>query len=262
MKRLFQIGLGVLVVGLIDLGFGYWNHGNKSVKFNNNRRPEIIQQTASSKKQTIHISKNFNRMKLNITTADVKVTSGDKFQIIYHGTNKPQISVKNGQAIINQSHVSSKHWTKFSGISFMSVESDTNDEITIVIPKNEQISGSLYLSEGDLIVNDTSLSNLNIKLSEGDANFSNVLVTGGKLSLTEGDFNARHLTVNKHFKVENDEGDNTVMGIKADGYYLSADEGDNDLFSRSQEDGGKLMKNFHAANILSLSTSEGDNTVK
>lgn len=253
MKKLLKIGVVVLILGLIALGIGFINHGNKNVTFYGSR-PQVSSKASS---RTVKVNRKFSQVDVDVSTANVTVTRGNKFQIIYHGKNAPQIDVKNGRATIRQTGGNS------NGFKLSSSESYGTDTVTIVLPAGTQLAGKIHVSEGDLVVNKTSLKQLTAAVEEGDVRLMNVVTDGGKITLNEGDFTAHQLTVNHHFKVANDEGDNTVQGVSADGYYLQTDEGDNTLFHHEEDgdDSSVLQKNSHATNVLTLVTSEGDNSI-
>lgn len=253
MKRLFQVGLAILIVGLIALGVGGFSHGNKAVSFEGTK-PVIVNKTWTRSKV---VNKEFHQINADLSSADVTIVRGNKFQIIYHGKNVPKIQVKNGQATIKQDatdrqvgfHWSSSHYG--------------NDTVTIVVPKGVKLSGRLSLSQGDLYLNNVELDQLTSSIDEGDVAVNNVNANSSQFKLSEGDFRAHRLTVHHHCKVVNDEGDNTVRGVSAEGYYLRTDEGDNSLFHQEQdgEDQTVLQKNSHATNVLTLISSEGDNSI-
>ena len=253
MKRLFQVGLAILIVGLVVLGIGWFNHGNKAVSLDGTKPVMVNQKWTHSKV----VNKQFHQINADLTSADVTIVRGNKFQIIYHGRNIPKIQVNNGQATIKQDdtdRLNGFHWSS---------SHHGSDTVTIVIPKGVQLSGHLHLSQGDLYLNNVELNQLNGSVEEGDVTINNVTVSSSQFKLSEGDFLAHKLTVNHHCKVVNDEGDNTVRGVSAEGYYLRTDEGDNSLFHQEQdgEDQTVLQKNSHATNVLTLISSEGDNSI-
>lgn len=256
MKKLFKVGAVVLVIGLIALGIGFFNHGNNQVVFNSTG-PHIMKRQAT---RTIKVSHEFHNLNIDLSTANLNVVQGKKFQIVYHGINAPQVTVKNGTATIHQPGSGNNSFTW----SWSSNVNAGDDTVTIVVPQGTTLAGKIRMSEGDLFATNISLQNVSTTVEEGDARFNNVLADGGQLNLDEGDFTAHHLTVQNHFKVVNDEGDNTVVGVTADGYYLRTDEGDNTLFHHEQDDdddSAVLKQNNHAANVLTLISSEGDNSV-
>ena len=253
MRRLFKVGIVILVVGLVALGVGFFKHGNQNVTFNGSR-PQITQ---TQRNRTVKVNRSFHKVDVDVATADVTVTRGKKFQIIYRGKNVPQISVKHGQATIHQT---SSTGNAFKWSSNNSYGADT---VTIVLPDGADLAGKMHLDEGDLVINKVTANQLMAAVEEGDVSLLNVTADGGKITLDEGDFMARQLTVNHHFKVVNEEGDNTVHGVSADGYFLKTDEGENTLFHQTQDSDDRtvLRQNSHTSNVLTLISSEGDNSV-
>ncbi len=99
MKRIFKIGVIVLILGVILLGIGFFNNGNKAVYFENNR-PAIFH----SHTKTISTNKAFERIDISASTANVIVREGKKYQITYSGISRhtPAVTVHNNVASIRQ----------------------------------------------------------------------------------------------------------------------------------------------------------------
>ncbi len=97
MKRIFKIGVIVLILGVILLGIGFFNNGNKAVYFENNR-PAIFH----SHTKTISTNKAFERIDISASTANVIVREGKKYQITYSGISRhtPAVTVHNNVAAV------------------------------------------------------------------------------------------------------------------------------------------------------------------
>ena len=91
MKRIFKIGVIVLILGVILLGIGFFNSGNKAIYFENNR-PAIFH----SHTKTISTNKAFERIDISALTANVIVREGKKYQITYSGISRhtPAVTVQ------------------------------------------------------------------------------------------------------------------------------------------------------------------------
>ena len=99
MKKVFKVGVIVLILGVILLGIGFFNSGNKAIYFENNR-PAIFH----SHTKTISTNKAFERIDISALTANVIVREGKKYQITYSGISKhsPAVTVHNNVASIRQ----------------------------------------------------------------------------------------------------------------------------------------------------------------
>ena len=78
MKRIFKIGVIVLILGVILLGIGFFNNGNKAIYFENNR-PAIFH----SHTKTISTNKAFERIDISALTANVIVREGKNYLFWY-----------------------------------------------------------------------------------------------------------------------------------------------------------------------------------
>lgn len=249
MKRLFKVGGIILIVGVLALAIGFFNGGNKTVYFEN-ARPIVIHDHVK------HLSTNqkFNRLNLNVSTANVVIRQGSKYKITYYGMGGhiPTASVKNGTATVRQDGT----------ISYSFNLNNYRDQnlIVITVPHGQALRGKLQLKEGDLKLEKLTLQKMAVLSHDGDIDYQQVTVNGGKTSLKEGDFNAQKLTVQGHYTVDNNDGDNTVTKTTVDGYYLATTNGDNEL---NGEDKGSqtLGQNENAANVLHLLNDDGDNEV-
>ena len=89
MKKMLKIGGGLLLVGLVLLLIGLFNHGNRIVTFQSGR-PTIV----STKKQTAHVIPQGNPQKIHVdaTGAQVTIRRGTKYQVSFSGRQpRPQI---------------------------------------------------------------------------------------------------------------------------------------------------------------------------
>lgn len=232
MKRMFKIGWLVLVVGLVALMVGYLNHGDRDVDFHNGR-PQVQRQ--ASWRLT---NRRFDKVNLDVTTANVRIKCGAAFRVSYHGLtkNKPLV-VKKGQTLVIKQSTS-------SGGFFFNVNG-FDDQLTITLPRDAQITGgTIKLGSGDLDVDGVDLTNL--------------VLNGGQAELNSGDFTAHQLRVNGYYRVNNDSGDNEVHAAGIDGYRLQTTSGDNAVNGRDR-DQDTVEDNMTANNTLELITQSGDN---
>ena len=86
-------------------------------------------------------------------------------------------------------------------------------------------------------------------------------VEGGKARLESGDFTSRNVTFRGSYFVNNSDGDNEVVDARVDGYFLKTTDGDNEI-DGADHDSGQQSANENAANLLHLTSEDGDNTIK
>ncbi|MBB1080404.1 DUF4097 family beta strand repeat protein [Limosilactobacillus sp. STM2_1] len=249
MKNVFKIGGVVLVVGLIILGIGFFNGGNKTVYFDGSR-PRIVHN------HVYHLStnKSFERVDISASTANVVIREGKKYQVAYYGVggHVPAATVHNQVASLRQTG---------GALYALNLNSYRDqDLIVITVPHDQPLAGQIHLDSGDLTVKDINLENAHVKVDSGDVDYQGVTLNNGQTSIQSGDFEGQQLTVYGHYTVKNDSGDNTVTNTTVDGYELQTDDGDNEL---NGEDKGSqtLTENTSATNVLKLVTQSGDNEV-
>ncbi|MCH3922127.1 DUF4097 family beta strand repeat-containing protein [Limosilactobacillus sp.] len=249
MKKMFKFGWLVLIVGLVALAIGYFNHGAQNVTFENGR--PVVQRQASWNLT----SKHFKRVDLDVDSANVTIKHGNKFKVSYRGLdrNKPTVTVKNKTLRVRQSGTRSYNGSVFSvnGIS---------DHLTITLPYDAQIKGGrIALNSGELAVNGVDLTHVKLTNESGDVDLSDLTLNGGQTNLSSGEFDAHSLTITGHYAVQNDSGDNEAHAISADGYRLKSDSGDNEVNGQDKDDQSVVEENMNAANTLELITTSGDN---
>lgn len=250
MKKTFKVGLIVLILGMILLGIGFFNNGDKAVYFENNR-PAIFR----SHTKELSTNKTFERIDISASTANVLIREGKKYQISYSGINNhaPAVTVHNNVASIRQSG-------GFPLVLNFNNYQSHQDLIIVTIPHDQALAGRIHLDSGDLTASNVKLDNIDVTNSAGDVEYRQVILRGGNTKLSSGNFIGWDLTVQGHYTVNNQAGDNTVTKTTVDGYFLKTDAGDNEL---NGEDKGEelLHQNDDAENVLRLITQSGDNEV-
>lgn len=249
MKKVFKIGWVVLIIGLIALGIGFFNGGNKTVYFDGNR-PQIVH----NRVHHLSANKEFERIDISASTANVVIRAGKKYQVAYYGMggHVPAATVHNRVVSIRQS----------GGASYVFSLNSYRDQdlIVITIPHDQALAGRIQLDSGNLTVKGINLENANVEVDSGNVDYQQVTLNNGQTNIQSGNFDGQQLTVHGHYTVKNDSGDNTVTNTTVDGYYLKTDDGDNEL---NGEDKGTstLAENDTANNVLRLINQSGDNEV-
>ena len=247
MKKTFKIGLGILIIGIILMVVGFAGHGMKNVSFEG--ATPVIEKQVTKKLST---AKEFNRVNLTSSSANVLIKTGSKFAISYQGSNArlPKVTVTNQSATIHQGEGRGTFFSYNNG----------DDTIIITVPKGTKLAGKLDVADGDLSITNVDLENMDVNVADGDVVYNNLTVTGGKTTLGDGDFTSNRVIFKGHYTVKTDDGDNKVIASHADGFILHTDDGDNKLdgVDHGTED---LQQNESAANLLRLEANDGDNSV-
>lgn len=288
MKKALKIGGILIVVGIVIAAVGFFSHRQPFNPFNEDEITHVNKQTLSKKA--------FSRVKITAASADVTIKESDHYGVYYYGKSYAAVKakVRNGQLTVTQTHaIASKHvsinwWTNgedrvvitvphksqladltVSGNSDVALENVTLAKAHIntaggdlTINRSQIDGGSLTTADGDIAADNSRLAATRLNSASGDIDLNRVTVNAGKASLSSGDFTARKLTVNGHYLLNNQSGDNDVQTSNHPGAILTSDSGDNELGHSSQDDGGTLDRNPDAANLIRITSQSGDNTFK
>lgn len=285
MKRAFQIGGLLVIIGLIMAAVGFFSHRQP---FHPLTEPEQVLTTRSTL-----TTKHFNRVKVTAASADIEVKQGKSFAVKYYGTRHPAIKtqVKDGQLTITQTHITqSKHVHFFDsedriiitvpkGTKLANLSATANSELTITgldlarvkattiggdltINDSKVKSGQLVTDDGDIAIADSKLTATQIKSASGDVDLARVTVNGGKANLTSGDLTADRLNVSGQYRINNQSGDVEVKTSNHPGAILTNNNGDNELGHRENDNGKTLQRDTTNPNLIRLNNQSGDNSVK
>ena len=163
------------------------------------------------------------------------------------------------------------------------------DEVTLTNSKLN--NGELSLDRvADLVVSGGELTNINVKVdSEGRVYYKDGLVlNGGGTQLADevygyasdddndadndsdyvdnsepsADLDADTITIKGKYEIKNNTGVTRIMNATVQGYRLTNKHGKNNLHDQQQTNGGTLEENADQADVLTLSSRTGENTVK
>ena len=163
------------------------------------------------------------------------------------------------------------------------------DEVTITNSKLN--NGELSLDRvADFVVSGGELTNINVKVdSEGRVYYKDGLVlNGGGTQLADevygyesdddndtdndsdyadnlepsADLDADTITIKGKYEIKNNSGTTRIMNATVQGYRLTNKHGKNNLHDQQQTNGGTLEENADQADVLTLSSQTGENTVK
>ena len=226
----------------------------------------------------------FDNLNLDLINLDLKVETGDKFEVHFYGPEdeKPSVELKDDTLQIKEPKLDYQHgkfWRKgFVEVNIVS-QSD-NGNLIVTVPEGHHLSAIIVSSvSGDTNFKNLSLDSLAISVvsgdvslrtvqtdevklttTSGDIGLKEVTVKRGKAQLVSGDFTLKNSLVLDKFKVSTTSGDNLVEDVKAAKYQLRTLSGDNSLFGKN---GTRAEVNStNNTGTIILSTLSGDNTVK
>jgi DUF4097 and DUF4098 domain-containing protein YvlB len=200
LKQTSAIGAGLMIAGLA-MGFvGYktgavtamsWEHGPHLVKTVTN-----TQDLAADSLKTIQIDADnyeivVNRQ-LTSTKASVKMT--------YDQTSKPQVSVKNGELVIDASAKSSNSFN----IGFLG-DTDAN-KITISLPEKTYEIISISTGNGAVNIKDAYVKQLTVNADNGALRLNNIKVNTLNSKLNNGAVKGSNVTVSKGGEISANNG--------------------------------------------------------
>lgn len=226
----------------------------------------------------------FTDLKLDLIELDLRIKSGDHFEVYYRGPvdKKPSLVLNENLLEIKEPKVerkSGKFWKK--GVIEINIVTDKDRaELVITVPEDHQlhmlnassVSGDSSLENlklevlmgfavsGDLDLKKVEVEDAKLTTTSGDIDCTDVVVNHGKVKLISGDFKMKNSEVGDEVKVSTTSGDTLVENTKAAQYQLSTLSGDNSLFGRRGT--AVQIEDENNKSRLILSTLSGDNTVR
>lgn len=224
----------------------------------------------------------FVDLKINFKSCDLKLVSGDHFEIHYHGEKYRKPIVKNEQGVttIDEPDVKSKEISCLEkGFFKIEINRDSQSEVTIVVPEeitlNEinivLMSGDSELEKlkinefnlesmsGDLSIKEAKIESLDVSTTSGDVKFNQVKIANGEVDLTSGDFEMVDSRISNKLKIETVSGDNLVKRTQVAHCKLSSISGDNTINHQKSQEGAVGIQD---GSILKMTTISGDNRVE
>lgn len=126
-------------------------------------------------------------------------------------------------------------------------------------------NGQIQNTQTSLNANKSNLSNIAFDSSNGDLNFNEGILNGNLINAKDGNVNLNEVKIQNNVTITNENGNNNINKIDAINYQLNVQNGKNQLFDQDQtaENKGKtLSKIQNNGNVLSLTTTNGNNVVK
>ncbi|MFC6261384.1 DUF4097 family beta strand repeat-containing protein [Levilactobacillus fujinensis] len=263
MKRSTKISIILVILGLLLMGIGWWNHGNKSVLWSNNPRGfRVIRRVQQS-----HRPGAYQRIVVDSKTpVTIKAGNSNRVTVSYLDNIKghPTATVAKGTLTIEGGSAT----THLSDMGFSMGDSGyTSGGVLVTVPRDKKLTditvkrGSHALSLRNLQAKrmtiagskDISLMNvrvdnqLSVKSSNGDVWVDSVKAKQLSIDAENGDIGVSdsHLTANNNQMVS-ENGDVRVSETKLGGGHVSSSNGDIHL------------QNNRLAKTLTAYTDEGD----
>lgn len=120
----------------------------------------------------------------------------------------------------------------------------------------------LSTGDGNIYLQQMNLTNPQLTTDDGDVALKDVWLNQATVQLTDGDFRMRNGGITGIVNVNNQDGDNTVVGADRGKGYILHGADNNRLFDQHREDGGLLQQNETNNDRLQLTTNDGDNSVQ
>ena len=199
---------------------------------------------------------NIKLEKLNIATLELEANSSEKLSLNEVTTERTDIDMNTDEVTLTNSKLN-------------------NGELSLV---------------ADLVVSGGELTNINVKVdSEGRVYYKDGLVlNGGGTQLADevygyesdddndadndsdyvdnsepsADLDADTITIKGKYEIKNNTGVTRIMNATVQGYRLTNKHGKNNLHDQQQTNGETLEENADQADVLTLSSRTGENTVK
>lgn len=197
MKRFYQIGAAILIIGLALLFVGKMNDGNQSfgifravVSGHDNHddhddydddHDDDDDDDDWSYNQKIETVSNkvakFSKIKLDVYHTDVQISLGEKYKVTVSGPNAKKIST----SVSTKELTISDHNKNFSGRK-------APHKVEITVPNRKtlkKLTGTC--SENDLFLHGLTIPYINLKFVDGDIRISDAVIKNAKFFIRDGD---------------------------------------------------------------------------
>lgn len=279
MKKVFKLGLVLLVLGIILVIIGLVSGQDKSVFFKD-ARPVLYSKYEAQKYHTLNqeipSSTTIKDLVLDINNANLVIKSGEKYSLKYQGWgNQPTINVVNGILNIKASAGGQDFINRALGL-FLNFKSDLKkDTLILTVPTDVKFSSVRLISGGDYTakVNLTELKSqkfelvgsvdevnlescnfetTNIDISGSTMNLNNTILLNGKLTLLDIDLKVSASTL-KDIALINDTGDIEYSNVSIDGGNLNTTDSYLKISNSSIANGYTIVNQRGQTEVLNTS---------
>ncbi|MBP2057456.1 DUF4097 and DUF4098 domain-containing protein YvlB [Lactobacillus colini] len=239
------ISTSVLATAMVTLLSGCYSvkhtdsHSHHNVEIHSQK---IVSENLSQQK--------FSNLKIDVSDADIIFKNGSNYQVKYTGNKKTKPTVQqNGDSLTIKDK------------SSFSIDSDADATLTITIPEKLLDKVDISTNDGDISGENIHAQTINLSSDDGDVKFDDLTAKDGKINLSDGDIHLKNLKTTSGFNINTDDGDVMIHKTNASGLSLTADDGIISVAS-DRTNTATYKKNIHSKNVLHISTSDGDITVR
>lgn len=204
MKRSTKVSIVLVILGLLLMGIGWWNHGNKSVLWSNNPRGFRVIRKAQQSYQPGAYQRIVVDAKAPVT---IKAGNSNRVTVSYLDNVKghPTATVSKGTLTIeggkSTAHLSQTNFSMGDGVGY------TNGGVLVTVPRDKKLA-DVTVKKGSHAI---SLRNLQAK--------NMTIAASNDVSLMD-------VRVDKQVVVKSSNGDVWASGVKAQQLSVDAENGD------------------------------------
>ncbi|MCO6525027.1 MAG: DUF4097 family beta strand repeat protein [Candidatus Schmidhempelia sp.] len=171
------------------------NHYSK--KIDNNKKDK------DNHSQTFGVTK-FNKINFDIYEPDIQVSHGNKYQVTLAGEDLNKIKVKVKNQVLTISDAGRQAFAHDNG----------SYQVLITVPDINAIKEMMgYSHDGDIYLNDVSISKINFNTKYGDIDTDDVKIQDSKLRLSNGDLKVTNSTL-ANSSIHSDNSDMFITNSK------------------------------------------------
>ncbi|WP_137598089.1 DUF4097 family beta strand repeat-containing protein [Paucilactobacillus kaifaensis] len=280
MKKSLIIGAIMTAIGIFAILIGLANGASTNLVWQNGVKID----------KSYHSSKQLNQFKhltLNTNDYDVTIQTGTEFKIEIDGSklSKPVITQDGDNLTISNKAFDPVNigFGRINPTLTITVPDDTqletikgnliDSDLTINTLQTKKVQleldsgsinahnftisdgGQLTMDNGGAEIKNSNLENVNLKLQNGYTEFENNTLTGGTYESSNGSQEFDNVTFKSVVNVKNRNGKIEMESPITDGYQLSSDNGQIELFDR--EESHQLNQNETAENKVIANTTNG-----
>ncbi|MCO6528408.1 MAG: DUF4097 family beta strand repeat protein [Lactobacillus sp.] len=201
MKKFYQIIGIIAVIGLVLLLIIKFNNSKQNMQevhheITNSSFFSDYEHKHSVSSKTSNLKK-FSKIKIKVNEADINIAKGDQFQVKVTSRNikAVKIGVANQELTLDNDHQASNDDCK----------------LLITVPDKNAVSNiSGSVNEGDVSLNDLTITDIDLQLDDGDLSINNIKALKTSFTLDEGDIKVANSTLKSDTSNCND-GDLTIF---------------------------------------------------
>lgn len=279
MKKTIIIGAIIFIIGAILAFIGLSNGASTSLVWQNGLKIDrrINQTKQVSKFNSIHLDTNNYEVKIKSGTnysVEVKGSKMDKPKVVVShkaltiesaenesGTfgfndhdNEIIITVPNGTKLDDVTGSTNYYELEINNITANNINLDTDSSLDA---NNLIVTGGGHITStnGEIDLENSNLTNVNIKQTNGSVSAENSTFTSGRIENENGSLELDDVTFNQTVTLSNDNGKIEIENPITEGYQLTSTNGSIHLFGNHQS--SNLNQNENATNKIVATTTNG-----